>query len=271
MRVETKALLVFFLIACVPPWIGWSLLTFDVVTGGLWQLLFLTGWGASIGGLVATRMEEGPGGVRRLFGEALRVAAPVRWWLFVAFVPILANAGGVVLYLAMSGNTISFDPASYLALFGPAHLVTFLLGPFGEEFGWRGYLLPRLMRKMSVLFAVLLISVIWAAWHWPLLYEYILAEPGPRIAVLLGDTIYMCAVISAAYLRSGSLLLAMLMHWHINGVREVSSEVFVGLPEGGDNLLQWCLVGVNVVVAALIIPALMRAASDNHLSRRLRS
>ena len=264
MRVETKALVVFFLIAFIPPWIGWSLLTFDVVSGGLWQLLFLTGWGASIGGLVATRIEGGSRELRRVVGEAVRFAVPVQWWLFVAVMPVVANAGGVVLYVTITGDPVGFEPSSYLALFGPAHLVTFLLGPFGEEFGWRGYLLPRLLRKMFVLPAILSLSVIWVAWHWPLLYDGFLTEPlAPRLMMLLGNAIYMTTFISTAYLRTRSLLLAMLMHWNINGVRDVSPQVFLSLGDEDGELSQWCFVAVNVLVAALTIVAwLVRRRSE---------
>ncbi len=40
---------------------------------------------------------------------------------------------------------------------------------FGEEFGWRGYMLPRIALKYFGRKAVLLHSIIWWAWHLPLL------------------------------------------------------------------------------------------------------
>lgn len=42
---------------------------------------------------------------------------------------------------------------------------------FGEEFGWRGYLLPRLM-PLGQNRAILLSGVIWACWHLPLNLVY---------------------------------------------------------------------------------------------------
>ncbi|MBE3558214.1 MAG: CPBP family intramembrane metalloprotease [Ktedonobacteraceae bacterium] len=46
--------------------------------------------------------------------------------------------------------------------------VVVLIPGFGEEFGWRGYMLPRLAQRMSTRRAVLLHSLIWWAWHLPL-------------------------------------------------------------------------------------------------------
>ena len=65
-----------------------------------------------------------------------------------------------------------------------------LLGPvlaivaFGEEYGWRGYLQSELF-KLGRVRGVLLLGVIWGAWHWPLIlmgYNY----PGyPLLGVVL--------------------------------------------------------------------------------------
>ncbi|MEA5580192.1 type II CAAX endopeptidase family protein [Nodularia harveyana UHCC-0300] len=44
-----------------------------------------------------------------------------------------------------------------------------LIPAFGEEFGWRGYMLPHLAKRYSLRTALLLHSLIWWAWHLPVL------------------------------------------------------------------------------------------------------
>lgn len=44
-----------------------------------------------------------------------------------------------------------------------------LIPAFGEEFGWRGYLLPRLLLKHSIRKTLIIQSFIWWLWHLPFL------------------------------------------------------------------------------------------------------
>lgn len=43
------------------------------------------------------------------------------------------------------------------------------LNCFGEEWGWRGYLLPKLLKRFRAVPALLLEGVIWGLWHTPLI------------------------------------------------------------------------------------------------------
>lgn len=54
----------------------------------------------------------------------------------------------------------------FLASLGPSPLSTCLF-TFGEDFGWRGYLLPKLM-PLGKPAAYTLSGLIWSMWHWPL-------------------------------------------------------------------------------------------------------
>jgi membrane protease YdiL (CAAX protease family) len=84
---------------------------------------------------------------------------------------------------------------------------------FGEEFGWRGYLQTELF-KLGRRRGVLLLGVIWGAWHWPIIlmgYNY----PGHALLGVLLMTLYttgLAVVLSYAVLRSSSVLLASYLH-----------------------------------------------------------
>ena len=84
---------------------------------------------------------------------------------------------------------------------------------FGEEYGWRGYLQSELF-KLGRVRGVLLLGVIWGAWHWPLIlmgYNY----PGHPLLGLVLMALYttgLAVVLGYAVLKSGSVLLASSLH-----------------------------------------------------------
>jgi uncharacterized protein len=97
----------------------------------------------------------------------------VRPWRYYA-VAVLAPA----LFVA---SIICVDHVSGLGRFAPARpiglaipIVVFVGGAFGvpltlgEEYGWRGYLLPRVL-PLGELRATFIVAMIWALWHVPIL------------------------------------------------------------------------------------------------------
>jgi membrane protease YdiL (CAAX protease family) len=84
---------------------------------------------------------------------------------------------------------------------------------FGEEYGWRGYLQSELL-KMGRIRGVLLLGVIWGAWHWPIILMGFNYPGHPLLGVVL-MTLYtsgLAVVLGYAVLRTGSVLLAAYLH-----------------------------------------------------------
>ena len=106
---------------------------------------------------------------------------------------------------------------AYLMLMVSALVVT--LFTFGEEYGWRGYLLPRLL-PLGEIRASVLLGVIWGVWHLPLLFAG-LNYPGvnPWLAILAFT--FVTVALSFAYTwfyvaSSGSVLVAAVFHASTN-------------------------------------------------------
>jgi uncharacterized protein len=85
----------------------------------------------------------------------------------------------------------------------------------GEEIGWRGFLLPRLVDQAGFTWGCLLSGLIWAVWHYPgLLFADYNAGTPPAFAL----TCFTLMVIADSYimgwlrLKSGSLWPAAVMH-----------------------------------------------------------
>jgi hypothetical protein len=126
--------------------------------------------------------------------------------------------------MASSGADVSSMPPAP-ALLAIIFFSSLIVGPtinglfgFGEEYGWRGYLLPKLM-PLGKVRAYLILGVIWGLWHAPLIlvgFNY----PGyPLLGV-----IWMCALTTALgiylnelTLRYRSSILAGSIHGIFNG------------------------------------------------------
>jgi uncharacterized protein len=266
-----NALVVYFLIACIPPWIGWSLLVFGVVpqASPLSGAMFLTGEAASVAGFIATFFIHGRKGVSRLLRAAVRVDLPLGWWLYALLVPLIWFVAAGMLYLVLHAQPLVFEPSALAALGTPALLIPFLFGPLGEEFGWRGFLLPRLVERFSVLPACFLVGILWAFWHWPLFYKGIVRSPAEEIFFLFANITGLSFLIGAVYLRTRSLLLAMLMHWCTNAAQSLIGKLLPGLPGNALNAtsFRWCVFGVLALAVVSTIPVLARVDQRVHLPK----
>lgn len=94
-------------------------------------------------------------------------------------------------------------------------------GPIGEEPGWRGYALPRLLKRSGDIQASLLLGVFWALWHLPIMLGVPEWRGGLDVAFFLPS--YLVGVLSLAYVLTkiwrwshGSIILAIWFHGLVN-------------------------------------------------------
>ena len=138
--------------------------------------------------------------------------APVQWWLFLLLgIPAIIYAAAAI--TGTIGEPFRFMPW-YLVF--PALLQSLLLGPMGEEFGWRGLALPLLQRRFAPLWASLILGVVWALWHAPAFLMSGTPQSawsfGPFFLGLIAITVIMTPLFNAS---RGSLLIAILYHLNI--------------------------------------------------------
>lgn len=128
----------------------------------------------------------------------------------------------------------------------------------GEEWGWRGYLLPRLVEATGGQWRALLLSgVIWGLWHAPLtLLGYNYPELGAWAALMfVGFCVLFGAVIGWLRLRSGSVWPAAIGHGALNAIAAV--PMLVGDAANPPNLAIGGITGlVGWVLLAVIVGVL---------------
>ena len=138
-----------------------------------------------------------------------------------------------------------------------APLVNALLA-FGEEWGWRGWLLPRLL-PLGLWPALLLSGVIWGGWHAPLtLLGYNYPRLGPWAALMfIGFCVVSGVLLGWLRLRSGSVWPAVVAHGSINAT--AGYPVLFGSAQDPPDLAVAGLIGVvGWVVLALLGAVVVR-------------
>jgi membrane protease YdiL (CAAX protease family) len=146
---------------------------------------------------------------------ALTLLSPVVF-LLLAGVLVAVQSGSLPTLAALTGGRLG-NPSAVLDLV----LVGAVLQSLGEEPGWRGYLLPKLLGRFRALPATLLLFPVWWLWHLPM----VLGRPGFGWAQFLGFGLgILSAAIWLTFLRerSRSTLVAVVWHALLNITRGIA-------------------------------------------------
>ncbi|MCM1180942.1 MAG: CPBP family intramembrane metalloprotease [Clostridium sp.] len=97
-----------------------------------------------------------------------------------------------------------------------AVLVSF--GAFGEEAGWRGYMMPKMIKLMGYKKAVIIGGILWGMWHWPLTYvghnfgTGYFGYPFTGFAAMCLMCMFNGIILTFVTCKSGSLWTAVILH-----------------------------------------------------------
>jgi uncharacterized protein len=143
-----------------------------------------------------------------------------KYYLAALIVPAIFVSAVVLIVQALGLGEFRWSEANwfvYLTLLVIALPVT--LFTFGEEYGWRGYLLPRLL-PLGEIRASVLLGVIWGVWHLPLILAG-LNYPGVNVWLAIIVFTFVTVALTFTYTwfyvaSSGSVLVAAVFHASTN-------------------------------------------------------
>lgn len=244
-RVDWAPVGVFTLVAfagawlvCIPLWLTPRHLAVPWAQAVLAAMMYTP----ALGVLLATRLRRTPGLARRLglgFGgsfrrcipyflfallaiPALAIAAPFVGALFRVYQldPHLSSFRGALEH-APGGGHMPLSPTLLaivqLASIPIAAFVPNGLLAFGEEVGWRGFLLPRLL-PLGQWPALVLVGAVWGLWHAPVLllgYNYP-SHHHLGVLAMVGFTVVVGVLIGWLRLATGSIWPGVLAHGALN-------------------------------------------------------
>ena len=131
---------------------------------------------------------------------------------------------------------------------------------FGEEWGWRGYLVPKVSERLGIVPTLLVTGVIWGLWHAPLTaigHNYGMNYPGWPFAGIAAMCVFCIVVgifLTYVTVRTGSCLAAAIGHGAINGFL---SAVLLFSATGGNPFVGPLATGAIGGSAFVVVAALM--------------
>jgi uncharacterized protein len=253
--VRRYPLIVFFVLAYVFSWWPWPLYAFGLSPSPI------IAFGPFLAAILVLALTTGKGGVVTLLRRMVRWRVRPVWYAVALLLPVAISGGAALLNVVVLGASAP-SPAELGAWSGlvPTFFLLLLVPGIGgawEEPGWRGYALPKLQGGHSALLASLILGVVWAFWHLPLMVigQIHLSDP----VFIVAWTVVFTWVFNNT---NGSVLIAMLMH---NMHNVISGGYFSAMFSGADWVRQgWLLVALWCAVAAIVVVV----NGPEHLSRK---
>lgn len=174
-----KHVIIFFILSFVVTWVFYfSIVAFglDPYQGTGMILLILGGCSPTVVGIIMALVTYKKKGEKKAFFKRfydLRYIRPLWWVVAILLFPAI-TALSIGLNVLFGGavpemTNLKAIIANPLVWF-PLILLSFMSGPFSEEFGWRGFALNPLLERLGFTKGSVLLGFIWAIWHLPLYF-----------------------------------------------------------------------------------------------------
>ena len=233
---------------------------------GTFPILALIGligaYGPTIAAIVVAKLVPENEGVRALLKKLLIWKVNISWYFFILVIP-LALYGLAVWSSGFFGFQLGQVNAQegFIAAFGFI-LLALPFGPMGEELGWRGFMLPRLLQKYNVWKASLILGFVWTLWH---LASF--TFPGAAIPSIFDVSawtifLYLLNILAETLLMTfvfiktkGSVLIAILFHAVFNASSNILLTIF---PLVENNVAQRETIYItNIILMAILASVLL--------------
>lgn len=176
--------------------------------------LFIGSWLPDVAGVAVIAVAEGRPGLRCLFRRLGLWRFGVGWYAAALALPAASVLLAIECYTLAGNPAPSAIPANMLVTNA---LFNLILGPLGEELGWRGTLLPRVRASLNVAASGVVVGLIWFPFHLPAWLISGMPQVGMPVLAFALSTIAFSIFLAWLFDHTGgSLLITCLAHWAIN-------------------------------------------------------
>lgn len=139
-----------------------SLIRLNITTFGTPLAMILFVFGGIMPAIIAISLKKKYGSQEEFRSFIKNIVNPKHYFAWYILIIILAF---ISCYLPTIFGGATVQKPLYVALLS---FPIMIVGGGLEEIGWRGFLQPALQKRFSVFFSTVIVSGIWAIWHWPL-------------------------------------------------------------------------------------------------------
>jgi membrane protease YdiL (CAAX protease family) len=212
-------------------------------------------FGPSLAAVLLTYALEGKNSLSGLLKRLTQWHVKARWYLAALVLPLILGLASLGIFFLLGGPVTMpnlLDPMTLLLIFGTFFFQLILGGALGEEIGWRGFALPRLLSGYSALVATLILGGLWCLWHTPLFFIAGTGQSTMPFWIFIPGTFAFAFMFTWLYISTkGSLLIMLLLHAAINTTDSVL-PIMSPLASG-----EWrpaaLFIGIFIVAAMIIL------------------
>ena len=140
-----------------------------------WARLLGRGWtyAPALAAVLFVALTAGRRGLAELGRRLLLWRIGWRWYVVIVTIPLGIALSTAVIYALTGGQ---FSAGLPLSMDLPLPLIPLIIGirlltdGIGEEIAWRGVALPQLLRQMNGVTASVILGIVLASWHLPLIF-----------------------------------------------------------------------------------------------------
>lgn len=230
---------------------------------------------ASVAGIILVAIEGRKGGVRELLRRVLIWKVGIGWWVFALLFTAIISVATLALFNLFSSQNVGWSGTVPLYNIVPIVIFLTVFAGLGEEFGWRGFLIPRLQVRYNALTTSLIIGVFHSLWHLPMFLiegqtQYNWVQEVGFFPAFLGYAVFITAwAIQLTWVfnnTNGSVLLVAVVHGAGNAWIGGYFDIHGRTGMEGNYILTVLMVAVSIFIIIFAGPAnLSRTKEKNKL------
>jgi membrane protease YdiL (CAAX protease family) len=246
----------FFIFAFAISWTIWISVRLFIAQKGVFHPFYFVGvFGPFLSAIIVTVITERSSGLWQWFRKTFNFRINIGWYLIGGLLgPIGVALYQFSLYLLLGGEP-DFSKANQWWNYLISVPIGALFAGGNEEPGWRGFALPKLLKKQHPLVASLFLGIMWAVWHVP--WYLSTGWPGEDywFGWFLINTVGLSFIMTWLYFKSSmSVIPVILFHQGTNHVWHyfpMPSDVISGLPDWIvlKTIVYWTIAILLVIVS----------------------